>query len=220
MLPNPGGRVGPDEVVGRSRLILQLWEILECQSLVLLAERRIGKTSIIRKMEAEPATKKLPVYHDLEGCRTRLEFVEGVFHDVEAYLSTFTRSTERVRAFLRELRGAEVGKFVKFPDAEKQHWKVLLAKTLEDLASHEDGTLVFFWDEVPLMLQNIAKSEGEAAAMELLDTLRALRQTYPGIRMVFTGSIGLHNVIHSLRGSGYVNRPINDMYILAWIIHE
>jgi hypothetical protein len=47
--------------------------------------------------------------------------------------------------------------------------------------------------------------------MEVLDTLRSLRQTYDSLRMVFTGSIGLHNVLTSLKRAGYKNAPTNDM---------
>jgi hypothetical protein len=48
--------------------------------------------------------------------------------------------------------------------------------------------------------------------MEVLDTLRALRQQYPErLRMVYTGSIGLHNVINALKRNGYANDPTNDM---------
>jgi hypothetical protein len=75
----------------------------------------------------------------------------------------------------------------------------------------EERLIYFFWDEVPLMLYNIKKREGEAAAMEILDTLRALRQSHKNLRMIFTGSIGLHNVLTSLRKTGYANDPTNDM---------
>jgi hypothetical protein len=47
--------------------------------------------------------------------------------------------------------------------------------------------------------------------MEVLDTLRSLRQTHSELRMVYTGSIGLHNVLTSLKRAGYINRPTNDM---------
>jgi hypothetical protein len=48
--------------------------------------------------------------------------------------------------------------------------------------------------------------------MEILDFLRYLRQTYPkSLRMILTGSIGLHHVLSALKGSGYGNAPINDM---------
>ncbi len=48
--------------------------------------------------------------------------------------------------------------------------------------------------------------------MEMLDTLRALRQTYPQLKMVYTGSIGLHHVVAKLKKLGYNNVPTNDMY--------
>jgi hypothetical protein len=45
MKTNPGGQLAANEVIGRDRLIAKLWQILERQSLVLTAERRMGKTS-------------------------------------------------------------------------------------------------------------------------------------------------------------------------------
>lgn len=64
------------------------------------------------------------------------------------------------------------------------------------------------------MLDNICKQqgEGEAAAMQILDVLRALRQQPNSrLRMVLTGSIGLHHVVSMLRQKGDPNSPINDM---------
>jgi hypothetical protein len=50
----------------------------------------------------------------------------------------------------------------------------------------------------------------------VLDNLRALRQTYgsAGLRMVLTGSIGLHHVIAALKRQRYANSPLNDTYPL------
>ena len=86
MKTNPGGQIPPSEVMGRDELIRRLWRILDRQSLVLSPERRMGKTCVVQKMVAEAPQDKLPIYHDLEGIRTPLEFVETVFHDVEGYL--------------------------------------------------------------------------------------------------------------------------------------
>jgi hypothetical protein len=52
--------------------------------------------------------------------------------------------------------------------------------------------VIFFWDELPWMLDNIrAGGDGDRVAMELLDTLRELRQAHPRLRMVFTGCASL-----------------------------
>ena len=70
MKANPGGYIPPQEVIGRDQLIERLWRILARQSLVLTAERRTGKTSILRKMEAEPPADMLVVFHELENINT------------------------------------------------------------------------------------------------------------------------------------------------------
>ena len=127
------------------------------------------------------------------------------------YLSGLQRTAGRVRQWLTHLTGTEIGGVIRFPDAVAPHWKTLLTKTIEALVEQQDRTLIFFWDEMPLMLYNIKQQSGEAGAIEILDTLRSLRQMHSGLRMVFTGSIGLHNVITSLRRAGYANDPTNDM---------
>ena len=218
MKANPGGYISPDEVIGRDALIDRLWRVLVRQSLVLCAERRIGKTSIINKMKAEAQKGLLPVYRDLEGLRTTDEFSNMVFRDVSRYLSTSNRVTEGARRFMEQFGGAGIGEFVKIPENFLAlPWKIRLTRTIEALTKHQDEQgqmMILFWDEVPSMLYAVGKREGEDVAMEVLDTLRELRQMHPNLRMVFTGSIGLHNVITSLKRSGYANDPTNDMYTM------
>jgi hypothetical protein len=209
MKANPGGEIAPAEVMGRDKLIFDLWRILEQQSVILSAERRMGKTSVIKKMRSEATADKLPIYRDLENIRSPLEFVETIFKDVEDYLSRLNRTAKKARAFLTQLGGTEFSGF-KLPEIAATHWKALLTQTIADLVEeNQNRTVILFWDEVPYMLDNI----GDAAAMELLDTLRSIRQMYPAVRMVYTGSIGLHHVLGVLRKAGYTNDPTNDMYV-------
>lgn len=208
MKANPGGAIAPAEVMGRDKLIVDLWGILEQQSVILSAERRMGKTSVIKKMQAEATADKLPIYRDLEDVKSPLEFVEKVFKDVEDYLTGFNRTAKKTRGLLNHLGGAEFSGF-KLPEIAAPHWKALLTETIADLVENQDRRVILFWDEVPYMLDNI----GDTAAMELLDTLRSIRQMYPAVRMVYTGSIGLHHVLGVLRKAGYTNDPINDMYV-------
>ncbi|MEX0819260.1 MAG: hypothetical protein WD070_06695 [Pirellulaceae bacterium] len=71
-----------------------------------------------------------------------------------------------------------------------------------------------FWDEVPYMIDNIRQADGEQAAAEVLDTLRSLRQEHAELRMVFTGSIGLHHVLSSIRDAHIASAPVNDMFAI------
>jgi hypothetical protein len=212
MRTNPGGQIDPAEIVGRDELVSHLWDVLRRQSLVLTAERRMGKTSVVLKMRAEAASDKLAIYRDLERVHTPLEFTQLVYDDVSDYLSLLNRTARRAQQLVMQLGGTEVKGFIRLPEMTGPHWKALLARILEDLVEHQERTVILFWDELPLMLYNIKERAGEGAAMEVLDTLRSVRQMHPGIRMVFTGSIGLHNVLSVLRGAGYANAPTNDMY--------
>jgi hypothetical protein len=214
MKTNPGGQISISDIIGRDELISRLWDVLLRQSLVLTAERRMGKTSVILKMRAEATADKLAIYRDLERVHTPLEFTQLVFDDVSSYLSRYNRTTIKAHQLISQLSGTEVKGLIKLPDVAAPHWKTLLSRTIDDLVEHQDLTIIMFWDELPLMLYNIKQRMGEAVAMEILDTLRSLRQMHNSLRMVFTGSIGLHNVISSLRASGYANDPTNDMYTM------
>ncbi|MEL6500279.1 MAG: AAA family ATPase [Cyanobacteria bacterium J06623_1] len=203
---NPGGQIAPDEIVGREELIERLWGRLTQQSLIFSGERRIGKSSILKKMTAEAAPEMLPIYRDLEGIRTPIEFVEAVWQDTETYLREEGQA-RRVREYISQLTGSYFDGY-QLPEAAADHWKILLTKTIEDLVTLQNKQVVLIWDEMPHMLGNFQ----DETAMEVLDSLRSLRQTYPDVRMIFSGSIGLHHIIKNLQRAGYSNDPTNDMY--------
>ena len=207
MKTNPGGKIAPDEVIGRDLLIAELWSRLEQQSIIISAERRMGKTSVIKKMESEPPEEKIAIFRDLEGIESPIEFVEAIWRDVAEYLSNTQKATESVKRFLSQFKNVEISGF-KIPEVMTTQWKVLLSKIIEDLVENQDRQVVLLWDEMPYMLDKMEDRD----AMEVLDVLRSLRQTYPKIRMVFTGSIGLHHIVNQLKKLGYSNEPTNDMY--------
>jgi len=180
----------------------------------MTAERRIGKTTVIRKMLAEPASGWKPVFQDLEACHTAGEFAEAVYREIHSFLSAKGKTARRAQEWFRSLGGAEVGGIFRFPERSSTGWKDVLTSAIEDLIHENDHNgikLLFLWDELPFMLGNIRDNEGERTAMQVLDVLRTLRQTHVQLRMIITGSIGLHHVVSSLKDKGYANAPINDM---------
>lgn len=213
MIPNPGGEIASNEVIGRDETINLIWNTLEVQSVRITSERRVGKTSILKKMRAEPRSGYTLVYRDLEHLHTPKEFAESVYEDACQFLSSQKKTLDKAHKFLQSLSGFDI-KVLKLPEIASQHWKTILDHLMSDLNDHQAGKLIFQWDELPMMLDNIQQRSGEETVMEVLNTLRHLRQTYPNIRMIYTGSIGLHHVITALRKSGYSNAPLNDMYLV------
>ena len=214
MKANPGGQIDINAVVGREPLIETLWQTVEQQSVIITAERRIGKTTVIKRMRHAPVIGWVPVYQDLEGCHSAAEFAMIIYKDIHQFLSQKGKITRRAKELFAALGGTEIGGIFKLPEKMAAPWKDVLTQSVEDLIYENDsqGTkLLFLWDEMPFMLANIRNREGEQAAMEVLDLLRALRQTHGGLRMIMTGSIGLHHVLTSLRKKNYGNAPVNDM---------
>jgi hypothetical protein len=108
----------------------------------------------------------------------------------------------------------EIVGVLKLPGGKPAPWKDVMDRAFMDIESameKENQRLVFLWDEVPFMMEHIMESDGEKTAMELLDTLRGLLQTCTRIRVVLTGSIGLHHSIRRLQKKGYNGSPLNNL---------
>lgn len=213
MTINPGGQLGVDEIVGREREIDRYWGVLERQSLVLNAERRIGKTSILQKMAAIGRHGFHTYYQDLERIHSLTELISQIYRTVSSDLPRAKRlKASAIKGWLSLStdRLAELA----VPTAATS-WKPLLETAAKDVleAFEDDTKIVFMWDEFPLMLYNLREREGADKTIQLLDTLRYLRATYPRLRFLLTGSIGLHLALKSLRGDGNANSPFNDVQI-------
>jgi hypothetical protein len=181
--------------------------------------RRIGKTKIIRKMYEDPSTGWLTSFSDLEGTHTAEEFAALVYKDSTAVLATKQWALRKMTNLLGKVGGAELAGVLKLPDGQPAPWKEVLRTTFSDinetLSGQPDSTrMVFFWDEVPYLLENIAKRQGKDIAEQVLDLLRELSQRYDRIRLLLTGSIGIHHVLASLYDSGYKGSPLNHMDLI------
>lgn len=220
----PGGQLPIRDIFGRDAFIADLWRVLETNSVRMEAERRIGKTSILHKMAAQPPDGWEVVSLDVESVHSAAEFAESVCKKVHERLTGWKKQGRRIGRFLHKLDDLEVHG-IKFPE-KKDHpdgyWKTLLHDAIEDLVEQQavvGKQVVFFFDEMPWMLAAIAdpQRDGEQTAMEVLDVLRSLRQsttTGAGFRMILCGSIGLHHVLGSLKRQGYKNQPVNDMELV------
>ncbi len=212
LTPNPGGTLAPENVVGREVEIARYWQVLERQSLVLVAPRRLGKSSVCRRMNAFAPAAFRCRYRDLEGLAwDPWDFVRVLFDDTNELLSPYQRTAARARSLLGKLAGLETPWVVL--RESKRDWRPVLDSIfdeLEEVGLAEGTKLVLFWDEFPMFLHDLSQSDPQGA-MVLLDRLRAARQRMEHVRMVFTGSIGLEEVLSGLRERGYRNDPTNDM---------
>jgi uncharacterized protein len=211
MKPNPGGILSLNDIVGREAVVAYLQSTLEQQSVLLVAERRTGKTHVLEKFKASAPADWVVIKRDIGAVRSAMEFVQYVMADLYPHLEAKTNFRNWLGSMGGQLGGTQIGP-VKLPNFAAKNWKQVLSDAVGHLDENKDITrLVFLWDELPWMLEIITQHNPQEA-MELLDTLRALRQQHASkLRMVFTGSLGLHHVVRSLKEQGYNNTPVNDM---------
>lgn len=210
--PNPGGALEPTQVVGREQIVADCWRSLRVQSVALLAPRRIGKTSVLTKLAAEPPAEFEVVRRNLEGIESTAELVQVLFEDVEQLLGRWRCKAKRALSLLDSL--AIETTLIKV-QLQGPQWKRLLERLFEDLEelfAGQDRLLVLMWDEVTLFIDDLLRRGHARDAMALLDSLRAARQRHMHLRMVLTGSIGFDEILRQLqRKHGYRNRPLNDV---------
>src|ERR1700674_848397 len=83
MKANPGGTVTGGAIIGRQVEIADIWRKLETRSVVLSAERRVGKTSILRKISEQPRDSWKAILVLVESARHPIDCVEAIYTEAE-----------------------------------------------------------------------------------------------------------------------------------------
>lgn len=208
-------RIGPpvegDDFFGREKELYLANRLFDSHhSLLLSAPRRIGKSSLAKRLIKE---KKLQgwkcVYLDLEEITTEGSFLQQM---VEAFKESniWTQLSDGVAHTLSTLFGrinrVAAGGFEL--DLNRKEERDGLYKELKSLFRHEEDTFIVI-DELTLFLGLLSKApEGAEKVAYILNWLRSIRQvSKTNIRWLFCDSVGLRNFTASLN-LGYT---INDL---------
>ena len=183
-------------IVGRDHIVEVIQRRLEKKSVLFVAERRVGKTTVLDLLEERHNTDScIMIYRDLEKIKSIEELEKEVYKSIKEYLGYINRGKLKTLEVLETF----ISK-IKYKDVEYQqekNWKEALYDAIVSVCEKTDKKVVFLWDELPYMLQNIYnldKENGTQNALELVDTLRSLDNEIKNLRFVFTGSIGLHHI--------------------------
>ncbi len=177
LFPDAGGAVGSPaegiQFLGRERELRDAVEMLtEGHSLELLAPRRSGKSSLMRRLEQELPEDWLGVFINLE--------------------KEFTPEDLAARLWVRAAG-------VPYRTAQRradEGWQALLAAAVRRLAA-EPALLVLLFDELVSFLQNLATGEEERSRATLA-VLEALDNACEGspVRLVTASSLPLREFLH------------------------
>jgi len=215
MKANPGGPVTGDAIIGREKEIEDIWGKLEKRSVILTAERRVGKTCVLRKMSENPRDGWLPIFCWVESDRHPIDCVKEIFSEADRLEARSDKGIwlGRIRSAYKAIAGTEIRGW-KLPPIQSD-WKSLLDALFADISENTGNRILIMIDEFPMMISNIIKDHGGPIGMEFLDALREIRQKYEPsnqIRFLLSGSIGLHLILQQLKSDhGYRGNPTNDM---------
>ena len=208
-------KIGPpvegDDFFGREKEIRQANRLLDRNhSLLLSAPRRIGKSSLAKRLiEEKKAQGWKCVYIDLEETTTEEGFLRLV---IEAFKNNgiwkqFAEGMSKgLASVLDRIEKVSVGP-VDFNIGKKEEQEDLY-KNLKELIKHEEDTFIVV-DELTLFLGILNKSNNGAEKVAfILNWLRSLRQvSKTQVRWLFCGSVGLRNFTSAMN-LGYT---INDL---------
>ena len=205
----------PNLVIGRKEFVNRFWKTTKAGGNIhVLSERRMGKTWAMWLAIAKKPTWANPVFFDVEQVNTVEQFVwklnlemhrQGIIPD-----KIMDKAKDWYRRLQQRVKGQSIGKFT--VPIGFDTWDTFLEDTIRNFVENSSNkTAVLIIDELPFLVDKIYKNQGFRKAAELLDKLRALRQTVNSFRMAFCGSLGMHIVLQKLKDNGYTGQPINDM---------
>jgi len=196
----------------------RIWRRLNHGShLLLLAPRRVGKTSLLRNLELKPENNYVFLYNIVQSCPTAHEYYERIIENLfesefTDRLNKFTNwGKDALNDFRKSIKGlnfSEAG--IEFENHERTLSHKDLKTVLDKITIKEK--LIIVIDEFPDVLEKIYTEQGHSAAESFLSGCRELWQD-PAldqkVQFIFTGSIGLDSLVHKLNLSDLINVLIN-----------
>lgn len=206
-------KIGPpvegNDFFGREKEIRLANKLLDRgHSLLLSAPRRIGKSSLAKKLIDEKKKQGWKcVYIDLEETDSEdgfLRLVIDAFSNNEIWKQIVSDTAKGLKSIFNKIEKVSVGP-VEIDLGEREK-KENLYKNLKELVNHEKDTFIVV-NELTLFLGILNKTRnGVEKVTYILNWLRSLRQVKgTKIRWLFCGSVGLRNFTSSKNLSYTIN---------------
>lgn len=187
-----------------------IWSAIDSGSHILLvAPRRVGKTSIMFNLQDEPKDGYIVVYIDTESADSENEFWQKLFNALleDEFVGKLKKYTTKFGLFLEKTNIDKITtKGVEFGDGTVVDYAIAFENFIKELDS--DKKLIIMMDEFAQTVENIIKYEDERNAEKFLRTHRALRQNENlanKVTFVYAGSIGLESVVTKMNASKLIN---------------
>ncbi|MGA2160135.1 MAG: AAA family ATPase [Dehalococcoidia bacterium] len=193
-----------EKYLPRTNITNEIWRKLEGgSSLLLVAPRRVGKSSILFHLFDNPKEKLLIAYYISESVNNENEFYKKLFHHILGEMTTLRRYAAIVKTLAKKFPSCieSVGpEGIKFHPGNSVDYCDELRKLMQKAVLNDDKIIVLI-DEFASTVENIVQDEGERAAIHFLETKRSIRQDpvmQNKLQFIYAGSIGLENIVSKM----------------------
>lgn len=226
-----------DKYFSRAKDEKRLWGQIEQGShILLLAPRRVGKTSLITHIKNNPKSGYAVIYVFVQACDSEQTFYEKLLREI--YRSEHVGRFDKIKKTLAEkaksinfsltLSPSSVdldmnGKEVKKTIISHEMIRDLLFESLKN----GSDTVIVAIDEFPDVLERISETNGKEGVEHFLSGIRALCQDpefNEKVQFILTGSIGLDTLAEKLGVTDRINmlssayiRPLSHAQALEFI---
>jgi AAA+ ATPase superfamily predicted ATPase len=188
-----------DDFWFRKEFVDTIWESLNKHNVLLVAPRRIGKTSVMYQLLDNPKDSRLVIHLNVEDCKTPEQFFIEIIdaineHQPEYFRNMVVKGWEYLSGLLGRIESIEAYeiklKLRKSGDLQNS-WRNRLDELMERI--YRSGRhVLFILDEIPDML-NAMRAHSDADCSDFLHWFRKTReQSLKGeVRWLVGGSVNL-----------------------------
>lgn len=211
MLPVGSPAIGED-FINREKEVEQILSVLEKDSVLLIAPRRFGKTSIMRRVEKELLDRdEISVFLEVEDVYSPQRFLSEIvmalvenekINKKTMLISALKEGFEWFKENIEELE-TPVFKAKLRSNIEtdlKENW-MEKSKQIFEIIGGTKANIYFIIDEFPVALKNIEPKEAE----KFLHWFRKLRQVTKNLKFVVGGSVSIDRVVRDIGGVSTIN---------------
>lgn len=194
----------------RPQITDEIWKKLESGSnLLLVAPRRVGKTSILNYLMDKPKENYIVIYYTSESVNSENEFYKKLYNHLIEKLKTSIRYKAAAFRLTKELfskiefagpDGIKIGE-------SKINYLDEFNNLIKSIKWNDEKFLILI-DEFAQTVENIIQDADINAAVHFLETKREIRQKKEiqnRMQFIYAGSIGLENIVSKINSINTIN---------------
>jgi len=177
------------------------------------APRRTGKTSILKQLANENYDDLICMYEDIESDKTSSDLYRRLIKLIEKSINKSDNWGKKMWTTItsKKIKGISLHGKIELESESIDYRQLFL--DLVSVIQNSEIKIVLFLDEFPDVINNIRENEGSETALNVLHTLRSLRQTSDftqSFSLVFSGSVGLTHIVRKIGRA----KLLNDLKVI------